>query len=104
MVGIGNTRIFTTSLNVAGHAAPFHLAYKWRICDGQFVMMAPRRVLLRLWNVVRSGAAERELEREMAAHLALLVEEFQRRGRWGPENYAAPTRGRRPSPLSRSRG
>jgi putative ABC transport system permease protein len=43
-------------------------------------MMTLRRWLLRLWNVVRPVRAERELEREMAAHLALLKEDFRRRG------------------------
>jgi predicted permease len=43
-------------------------------------MTALRRLLLRLWGVLRSGPAERELEREMAAHLALLEEGFRRRG------------------------
>jgi putative ABC transport system permease protein len=39
-----------------------------------------RRALLRLFNTVRSGAAEPELAREIASHLALLEEEFTRRG------------------------
>jgi predicted permease len=43
-------------------------------------MSALRRLLLRLWTLVRARAAERELERELAAHLALLEEEFQQRG------------------------
>lgn len=43
-------------------------------------MTVLRQLLLRLWNVIRSGAADRDLDREMAAHLALLEEEFQRRG------------------------
>src|SRR5687767_2727293 len=55
-------------------------------------MTALRRLLLRLWNVVRSGPAERELEREMAAHLALLEEDFQRRGMSAREAKAAARR------------
>jgi predicted permease len=50
-----------------------------------------RRVLLRLWNVVRPGRADRELEREMAAHLALLEADFQRRG-FDPERARAEAR------------
>src|SRR4029453_11900997 len=55
-------------------------------------MFALRRLLLRLRNVVRSGAAERELEREMAAHLSLLEDEFQRRGMSADEARAAARR------------
>jgi putative ABC transport system permease protein len=43
-------------------------------------MTGLRRLLLRLWNVLRPGVAERELEREMASHLALLEAELQERG------------------------
>jgi len=39
-----------------------------------------RRLVLRLFHVVRSGAAEADLAREVASHLALLEEEFARRG------------------------
>jgi len=39
-----------------------------------------RRALLRLYNVVRPGRAERRLAREIDAHLALLEEDFRRRG------------------------
>ena len=39
-----------------------------------------RRVLLRLLNVVRPSAMEPELAKEIASHLALLEEEFARRG------------------------
>lgn len=39
-----------------------------------------RRALCRLFNTFRSGAAEPELAREIASHLALLEEEFTRRG------------------------
>jgi predicted permease len=39
-----------------------------------------RRALFRLFNTVRPGAAEPELAREIASHLALLEEEFARRG------------------------
>jgi len=39
-----------------------------------------RRFLLRLANLFRRRGAEREMTREIAAHLALLQEEFERRG------------------------
>ena len=55
-------------------------------------MFALRRLILRLWNVLRSAPAERELEREMAAHLALLEEEFQRHGMSAGEARAAARR------------
>jgi len=43
--------------------------------------MAPlRRFLLRLYNFLRPGRAERELGRELSSHLTLLEDEFQRRG------------------------
>jgi hypothetical protein len=39
-----------------------------------------RRLMLRILNVFRRDSAERELAREMAAHLALLEDEHVRRG------------------------
>ncbi len=39
-----------------------------------------RRLWLRFANLFRGGSAERELSREIAAHLALLREDFERRG------------------------
>lgn len=39
-----------------------------------------RRLLHRLYNVLRSGAGEAALAREVASHLALLEDEFRRRG------------------------
>ena len=39
-----------------------------------------RRLLLRLINVFRPEQAEADLEREVAAHLALLEDEYRRRG------------------------
>lgn len=39
-----------------------------------------RRFLLRLWHVFRRDPAEQSLSREIAAHLALLEEDYQRRG------------------------
>ena len=39
-----------------------------------------KRILRRLDNVLRPGRGERELSREMASHLALLEEDFRRRG------------------------
>jgi predicted permease len=43
-------------------------------------MGAIRRFLLRLYNLLRPGQAEQQLAREIAAHLTLLEDEFQRRG------------------------
>ena len=43
-------------------------------------MSALRRLLLRLSNALRPGRTEPDLAREVAAHLALLEEEFVRRG------------------------
>jgi hypothetical protein len=39
-----------------------------------------RRLLHRLYNILRSGAGEAELAREVTSHLTLLEDEFQRRG------------------------
>jgi macrolide transport system ATP-binding/permease protein len=39
-----------------------------------------RRVLARFWNVLRNHRAEEELAREVAAHLVLLADDFERRG------------------------
>ena len=39
-----------------------------------------RRMLARLTNLFRRGRADHELDREVSAHLALLEDEFQRRG------------------------
>src|SRR3954454_25091950 len=46
----------------------------------QAVRPAIRRLLRRLGNAFWPGRAEDELARETAAHLALLEEDFQRRG------------------------
>jgi putative ABC transport system permease protein len=43
-------------------------------------MSALRRFVLRLFNVVRPGRAERQLAREVASHLALLEDGFRERG------------------------
>lgn len=43
-------------------------------------MSAVRRWLLRFWTTFRTTAAERELSREVAAHLALLEDDYQREG------------------------
>jgi putative ABC transport system permease protein len=43
-------------------------------------MSALRRFLLRLRDFLRPGRAEKELAREVASHLALLEDEFRRRG------------------------
>ena len=39
-----------------------------------------RRALLRLYNVIRPARAERQLAREIHAHLALLEEDFAAQG------------------------
>lgn len=39
-----------------------------------------RRFLLRIWNALSPGRAERELEREVDSHLHLLADEYRRRG------------------------
>jgi predicted permease len=39
-----------------------------------------RRFLLRLWNAARPGVGDRELEREIAAHVALIEEAHRRHG------------------------
>ncbi len=44
------------------------------------VIAAARRLALRLVNAVRPGRTESELARELTAHLALLEDEFRRRG------------------------
>ena len=51
-----------------------------------------RRVLLRLLNVVRPAAMEPELAKEIASHLALLEEEFMRRGMSADEARLAARR------------
>ncbi len=55
-------------------------------------MITLRRLLLRLWNVVRPGRAERELDRELASHLAMLEEDFQCRGMSADEARVAARR------------
>jgi putative ABC transport system permease protein len=44
------------------------------------LVTALRRLLLRLWSVLRSGSADREMDREIASHLTLLEEDLRRRG------------------------
>src|SRR6516225_1153064 len=39
-----------------------------------------RRLWAKFANLIRPGRADREMEREMEAHLALMAEEFARRG------------------------
>jgi len=39
-----------------------------------------RRAILRVWNALRPSAREADLAREVASHLALLEDDFQRRG------------------------
>lgn len=43
-------------------------------------MSGLRRFVLRLWNAIAPGRAERELQREIASHLAILEEQFRRQG------------------------
>ena len=42
-----------------------------------------RRLLSRLWNLMRPSHAERELAREISAHLRLLEDEFSTSGTSG---------------------
>ncbi|HEX5110328.1 MAG TPA: ABC transporter permease [Vicinamibacterales bacterium] len=51
-----------------------------------------RRFLLQLHNFLRPGRAEQELAREMASHLSILEDEFQRRGMTPDEARAAARR------------
>jgi hypothetical protein len=51
-----------------------------------------RRFVRRLVNVVRPGRAEEDLARETVAHLALLEEEYQRRGMTADEARLAAKR------------
>ena len=43
-------------------------------------MSAVRRFLLRLYNLLRPGRTETDLARELTSHLALLEDDFIRRG------------------------
>ena len=43
-------------------------------------MMPLRRILARLGNLFRNNRAEQELAREVASHLALMADDFERRG------------------------
>jgi predicted permease len=51
-----------------------------------------RRFLLQVRNFLRPGRAEQELAREMASHLSILEDEFQRRGMTHDEARAAARR------------
>ncbi|HEV3057925.1 MAG TPA: ABC transporter permease [Vicinamibacterales bacterium] len=55
-------------------------------------MAALRRVLFRLLNAIRPLRAEPDLDRELAAHLRLLEDDFQRRGLPPEEARLAATR------------
>jgi predicted permease len=55
-------------------------------------MSALRRFLLRLRDFLRPGRAETELQREVASHLALLEDEFRRRGMEAEEARLAARR------------
>src|SRR5690349_16130655 len=49
-----------------------------------------RRFILRVWQAVRPSRGERDLAREVASHLALLADDFVRRGMSADEaRYAA---------------
>jgi predicted permease len=54
--------------------------------------MTLQRLLRRLGNVLRPGRAERDLTRELAAHLELLEEEYRRRGMSSEDAAAAARR------------
>src|SRR5439155_17068046 len=60
-----------------GLAIRLHLTVKWTVCQRDRAM---KRVLLRLYNAIRPGQAEGDLTREIASHLALLEDDFRRRG------------------------
>src|SRR5438874_642545 len=51
-----------------------------------------RRLLFRLLNAIRPGRSDPELEREIAAHLALLQDELARRGMTPDQARAAARR------------
>ncbi len=55
-------------------------------------MSALRRFVLRLWTFVRSERAEGQLDRELGAHVAMLEDEFERRGMTRQEAALAATR------------
>lgn len=55
-------------------------------------MSGLRRFFLRLRNAIAPGRAERELQREVAAHLALLEERFKQQGRTDAEARTAARR------------
>jgi putative ABC transport system permease protein len=55
-------------------------------------MSAVRRFVLRLWNFLHPWRAERQLERELGAHRAMLEDEFQRRGMTREQARVAATR------------
>src|SRR5688572_11599793 len=55
-------------------------------------MTRMRRFFARLATFVRSSRAEQELAREVASHLALLEDEYQRRGMTAPEARLAARR------------
>jgi putative ABC transport system permease protein len=55
-------------------------------------MAGLRRLLRRIGNFLRPGRAERELAREMASHLSILEDEFQRQGMTDGEARAAAQR------------
>ena len=57
-----------------------------------------RRMFAKLTNLFRRGRADHELDREVSAHLALLEDEFQRRG----TSLERFVRGRTRSPLPNS--
>ena len=43
-------------------------------------MLRLRRILARLGNLFRNHRAEKELAREVASHLALIADDFERQG------------------------
>src|SRR4029453_2374195 len=55
-------------------------------------MSEPRRLVMRLLSVLAPGHAERELDREVAAHLRQIEDEYRRRGLSEQDARLAPRR------------
>jgi hypothetical protein len=63
-----------------------------------------RRVFARLRNVIRPYRGDDELDRELAAHLAMLEDEHRRSKRIdGPSSRSAASSGRKPRTATRAR-
>src|SRR6266576_2595955 len=76
--------IVLRALHTMGAQHAYGLAARRRGCqaaaDRGLTMSSLRRSLLRLVNACRPWRAEPDLDREMASHLRLLEDDFQRRG------------------------